>query len=216
MMILKEHIPGGSSVLSVCLVLSIKSTADVKTNIKALYVLESRRKRLKDLMVQSTTKVQPQSMRLLLALRKIFRLDIWSSDDSQAYLHAASPINRDVFVRTAVPEFALTLEHCLMLFRPLDGLCDSRDLCDSKIDRHHLVDLQMKSSKLYPVLYFYAPNNNLEGLSAVNVDDFLRCGENEFARIASIPREKFDVDSDNFCQLLSLVVKLLRTVQITL
>ena len=87
--ILQEELPPDGHILPGRFVLAIKSTDDGKIKYKARYVIGGHRDKYKDLMVHSTSTLQPQSVRLLLALAAIFEFDIWTSDVRQAYLQSA-------------------------------------------------------------------------------------------------------------------------------
>ena len=105
--ILKEELPPDGNVLPGRFVLAIKSTDDGKINYKARYVIGGHRDKYKAFMVHSTSTMQPQSIRLLLALAAVFEFDIWTSDVRQAYLQSAEPLARDIFTRSPVQEFEL-------------------------------------------------------------------------------------------------------------
>ncbi len=85
-------------------------------------------------MVHSASTLQPQSIRLLLALAAMHGFDIWTSDVRQAYLQSAEPLARDIFIEKPVPEFELAPEQCLQLLKPLYGLCESGDLWHKTLD----------------------------------------------------------------------------------
>ena len=96
--ILQEDIPKDGNVLPGRFVLAIKSSVDGRIKYKARYVIGGHCYKLKDLTVHSSTTLQPQSVRLLLALAAIFGFDIWTADIRQSYLQASEPLERDVFI----------------------------------------------------------------------------------------------------------------------
>eukprot|EP00171_Calliarthron_tuberculosum_P004009 IDg4009t1 len=122
--ILREDVPPDANVLPDRFVLAIKSTEDGKVKFKARYVIGGHRDKLKDMMVHSTTTLQPQSIRLLLALAALHGFDIWTSDVRQVYLQSAEPLSRDIFIKKTLPEFELEPHQCLQLMKPLYGLSE--------------------------------------------------------------------------------------------
>ena len=102
--ILKEELPPDGNIFPGRFVLAIKSTDDGKVKYKATYVIGGHRDKYKDFMVHSTSTLQPQSIRLLLALAAVFDFDIWTSDVRQAYLQSAEPLAGDIFIRSPVKE----------------------------------------------------------------------------------------------------------------
>ena len=151
--ILREEVPPDGNVLPGRFVLSIQSTEDVQVRFKARYVISAHRDRFKALMVHSAATLQPQSIRLLLALAAIHGLDIWSSDVRHAYVQSSKPLYRALFITNPVPEFELKLEHCIKLLKPLYGLCDSRDPFHKTVDEHHRHNMGMTSFRSDPALY---------------------------------------------------------------
>lgn len=75
-LILREELLSDGNILPGCFVMAIKSTGDGKIKYKARYVIGGHRDKYKDLMVHSTSNLQPQSVRILLALAAIFEFDI--------------------------------------------------------------------------------------------------------------------------------------------
>ena len=102
--ILREEVPPDGNVLPGRFVLAIKSTEDGQVKFKARYVIGGHRDRMKALRVHSAATLQPQSIRLLLALARIHGFDIWSSDVRQAYLQSAEPHSRELFITEPVSE----------------------------------------------------------------------------------------------------------------
>lgn len=117
--ILREDVNSDANVLPGHFVLAIKSTKDGEVKFKARYVIGGHRDRFKQLMVHSATTLQPQSIRLLLALAAMRDFEIWTSDVRQAYLQSADPLDRDIFITNVLPEFELEPHKCLKLLKPL-------------------------------------------------------------------------------------------------
>ena len=130
--ILQEELPPDGNILPGRFVVAIKSTDDDKINYKARYVIGGHRDKYKDLMVHSTSTLQPQSVRLLLALAAIFEFDIWTSDVRQGYLQSVEPLARDIFIRKPVPEFELAPSQCLKRSSSRFTVSANQDICGMK------------------------------------------------------------------------------------
>ena len=193
--ILREEVPPDGNVLPGRFVLAIKSAEDGQVKFKARYVIGGHRDRMKALMVHSAAPLQPQSIRLLLALAAAHGFKIWSSDVRQAYIQSADPLSRELFITKPVPEFELQPEHCLKLLKPLYGLCDSGDLWHKTLDEHHRHDLGMTPFRSDPALYKIMSNGLLMGLSGGYVD-LLRTGSPEFRQLAKQTDERFQMGED--------------------
>ena len=135
--ILKEEVPPDLDVLPGRFVLAIKFSIDSKTKYKARDVIGGHRDKLKELMVHSTATLQPQSVRMCLALAAIFGFDIWTADIRQAYLQASEPISREIFMKRASPEFELSHDQCLQVLRPLYVLRDAGDLWHTNLGKQY-------------------------------------------------------------------------------
>lgn len=160
-MILKTDIPPGGNVLPGRFVLAFKSKIDGTVVFKARYVIGGHRDKMKDLLVHFSNTVQPQSVRLITALTSNFDFKIWGSDVKQAYLQAKKKLGRDLYIKDAPPEFELEPTQCLMLSKPLYGLCDSGDLWHATLDEHFRMDLGLQQAKLDPALYALNSGRNL-------------------------------------------------------
>lgn len=194
--ILKQDVPPDGNVLPGRFVLSIKSKIDGRILFKARYVIGGHRDRMKDLLVHSTSTTQPQSVRLLLSIASILDLDVWGSDVKQAYLQARKKLERELYITDVVPEFELQPHECLLLLKPLYGLCDSGDLWYATMDEHFRNDLKLDQGKLDPALYALNPGENLKGLVATYVDDLLYAGRTEMRELTEKTKREFEMDKD--------------------
>ena len=194
--ILKKDLPRDANVLPGRFVLTIKSTEDGQVKHKARYVIGGHRGKLKKFMVHDTATLQPQSVRLLLALASIFGFDVWTSDVTQAYLQSSEPLARKIFIREPVPEFELDPKECLELLKPLYGLCESGDLWHATLDKHHRHDLNMQPLRSDPALYAWMTHGLLRGLSGGYVDDLIRAGDSQFKIQCAKTHTLFEMSKD--------------------
>lgn len=111
--------PPDANILPGRFVLDIKSTENGQTKFKGRYVIGGHRHRMEDMMVHDATTLQPQSIRILLALAAMFGFKIWTSDVRQAYLQSALLLTRDLLITKPVPEIELSPDQCLKLLKPL-------------------------------------------------------------------------------------------------
>ena len=194
--ILKEEIPPDGNVLPGRFVLAIKSTEDDRIKFKARFVIGGHRDKLKKLLVHSSQSIQPASVRLLLTLSAMHGFETWTSDVTQAYLQSAKPLNREVYIRNPPPEFELADDEALVLLRALYGLGESGDLWHETLDEHHRSDLGMTPLRSDPACYFALREGVLQGMSGTYVDDMLRAGNANFARLCEGTRKRFDMSED--------------------
>ena len=193
---LREDVPPGGNILPGTIVLAIKSTEDGKVKYKVRYVIGGHRDWLRHMMVHTASTLQPQSIRLLLALAVMHGYDIWTSNVRQAYLQPAEPLAHDIFITKPVPEFELDLSQCLKLLKRLYGLCKSGDMGHATLDKHHIDDLGMRPLRSDPALYILLAEGLLKGISRGYVDDLIRTGDETFKKLCSKKKEKFDMAED--------------------
>lgn len=96
--LMTEDIPSDANILQGRLVLSITSTEDGSKSFKKRLVVGGHREKMKKLMVRSSQKFQPVSIRLLLSLAATNRFYVWNSDFKQAYLQSEQQLRRTVYI----------------------------------------------------------------------------------------------------------------------
>jgi len=178
--------------------LAIKSTEDGEIKYKARFVIGGHRDKQKHLMVHNSATLQPQSIRLLLSLAHANDFAIWTADVTQAYLQSTDPLLRDIYITKQIPEFELAPHECLKLMKPLYGLCDAGDLWASTMDKHHRIDLGLKSLRSDPALYISTKDGKVNGFSGSYVDDMLRAGDATFRSHCRKTHETFDMGKEEY------------------
>lgn len=149
-------------------------------------------------MVHSSITLQSKSFRFLLALAGIFGLKIWTADITQTYLQTAEPLERYIYIANIVPKFKLRPEQCLRLLRPLYGLCDTGDLWQTTLYKHHRLGLKMKTFRLDPSLYYIMRDGVLSGVSGLYVDDLLRVRDKNFGGASELTNKKLDMAEEEY------------------
>ena len=192
----KEDVPTDANILPGRFVLAIKSTEDGSIKYKAIFVMGGHRDKHKHLMVHNSCTLQPQSIRLLLALAVMYDFDVWTADVAQAYLQSTDPLLREIFVTKRIPEFKINADQCLKLVKPLYGLCDAGDLWSSTMDKHHRLALEMVPLRSEPACYIKHEDGKLVGISGSYVDDLLRAGKKSFRDECRKTYEAFDMGEE--------------------
>jgi Reverse transcriptase (RNA-dependent DNA polymerase) len=113
-----------------------------------------------------------------MALAAILGFNVWSYDVRQAYLQAATPLLRDVYVQTDA--LSLKKGELLRLLKPPYGLSDSGDYWARTLSNFHLEQLCLQQSTGDFSLFFRIVANKIVGLSSSYVDDLLQAGTTEF------------------------------------
>jgi hypothetical protein len=90
------------------------------------------------------------SVRPLLTIASVFGWDVWTEDVQQAYLHSASFLWRDVFLRPTGIE--LSRGELLQLMLSLYGLSEAGDYWSETITSHSLDDICFEQSAAHIVL----------------------------------------------------------------
>lgn len=96
-------------------------------------------------MVHSTSILQPESIRMLLALSRLLHFNLW-----QAYLHSSKPLKRDIYICKPVLEFELEPFQCLLLLKHLYILCESSDLWHAQLDKNHRIHFGNEAFQVRP------------------------------------------------------------------
>ncbi len=91
--------PDDANMITGSFVLTIK---DVETNtptFKERFVAHSNRDAEKNQLVHDSTTARQSSVRLLVDLASVMDFDVWTDEISQAYLHSASSLLREIYLR---------------------------------------------------------------------------------------------------------------------
>lgn len=147
--------------------------------------------------MHNSATLQLQPIRLLLTLARASDFEVWTADVTQAYLQSTDTLLRDIFIMKTIPEFELAPHQCMKLLKPLYGFCDAGDFWDSKMDKHHRVDLGFKPLRSDPALYISTKDGMVNGFSGPYVDDMLRAGDAEFHSNCRRTHESFDMGDED-------------------
>lgn len=98
-------------------------------------------------MVQTSTTLEPQYSRPLVAIAVVLGFDIWTAYVPQAYLKLSETLTHEVYIKNPAPEFELARDQFIQLLKPLYGLCDAGDLWHATISKHYREDLGMRPSR---------------------------------------------------------------------
>lgn len=109
----EKEVPKDAVVLPERFFLAIKSTIDGSLNHKESYVIVGHIDFYNNLMLHSTTTLQPPSIIIPLFITSIHYFYICTSYVLQAYFKSSEPLSREIFIRNAVPEFKINYSQCL-------------------------------------------------------------------------------------------------------
>jgi hypothetical protein len=107
--------------------LAIKNRDTGDGVLKARLVIGGHRDREKSSRVHTANTMRSQSLRLIMALASIFGFRLASVDVEQAYLQAAEPMLRDIFVRLPQGIIELDQSELIQLLKSLYCLSESGD-----------------------------------------------------------------------------------------
>lgn len=150
---LMEDIPSDGSVLPGQFVPTINSIHDGQVKRKARYVVGGHRDVLKNMRVHSKSMLQPQSVRMLLALSMLSEFDLWTSNVRQAYLQSPEPLGRDMFICNLVRELKLGPCQGLQVLKLLYDLYKSVELRQTALENHHLLDVGLTTIRSNSALH---------------------------------------------------------------
>lgn len=177
-------------------VLAIKHKDTGETKLKARFVVGGHRDREKRELVHVSNTVKHSSLRLLVAVAAIFGFDLWSMDVRQAYLQAATPLLRDVYVEPPRDVLNLNQGELLKLLKPLYGLSDAGDYWAKTLSSFHTQHLRMRQATGDFSLFMRHVAGKLVGMSATHVDDLLCVGTSEFTKdMQSHLHERFEMSN---------------------
>lgn len=138
--VLREDIPIDANILPDRFVLKIKSSPDGKVIHKARFAIGRHQDKRNSFMVHSSQTLQPQSIRLILALASIYGFDVWTSDIMKAYLQSAISLPRDLFLSSSVPALELSTDQCMQILQTIYGLYEAVYLWFQNQQPHNIQD----------------------------------------------------------------------------
>jgi hypothetical protein len=108
----------------------------------------------------------------------VLGFEIWSTDVTQADLHAESDLQRDVVIQ---PDILQLYQNELVQFiKPFYGISDAWDYWAETLVRHHPRELRMSQATADFSLFFKSVAGELISLSGIHVDDLLQAGTPAF------------------------------------
>lgn len=120
--------------------------------------------------------------RLLFAIAACFpELDAYLRDITQAYVQALSELERMIYLKP-LAEMNLEDDDIILCVKPLYGIPESGLHWFVPYHGHHVISLQMNSTKVDPCLLFSRNDDQIEGMTILQVDDSIGLGTTEFLR----------------------------------
>lgn len=154
------------------------------------------RDKLKHTMVQNSSSIQPESIRLLLFLAQTLDFNVWTADVTQAYLQSTDSLWPDIRATRRIPEFDREYYQYLQLLKPKYVLCDAGDLKAAKMDKHHQLELGVSPLRSEPALYIKSTNDQLVGDSVSYFADLLQAGNVSFESLCWETHRTFDTGDE--------------------
>lgn len=147
-------------------------------------------------MLHSSQTIQPQSTHLLLVLDVASGFNIWTSHVTKSSLQSELQLVSDLNLKSTTAELDIRPDQFMQLLRPINDLCESRDIWYHTLARHHADELPMKHLNSDPALHYLMKHDSLCRLSGTYVDVLLRDGNDEFMNIGKIANVMFETAPD--------------------
>jgi hypothetical protein len=193
----KDHKGMQPNILPSRFVLAIKHEDDGNERLKARLVVGGHRDVDKESMLHDTATVRHVYIRLLVALATLFGYPVWTIDVDQAYLQAAEPLMRKIYI---IPQEGIELRQneLLQVLKPLYGIAESGDYWGETVRSHHLKDLKLIGCKGDLATFYKNVENRFSGASSTYVDDILRTGDHVFENSMLLTGEMFKLKRPKF------------------
>lgn len=191
----KKDVPIGSNVIGGRFVLSFKAFDTPEQHPKARFVAQGHNDRDKSNIVHDTATIRPTSIRLIISVSVIRQFRIFSHDVTQAYVQSKDKLTRMIYIRVKPEDralFGISDDELLLLTKPLYGICDAGDYWGITIEGHVVNDLGMQPLRSDPALYAKFINQELCGITGIQVDDSLNAGDQRFEKITEATLTRFD------------------------
>ena len=204
----RSSIPPGAVFLGSRFVLAIKEPESDNPRRKARFVILGHHDPDKGRIVNEAPTVTRASIRLILALSRMFNYDIWTRDVTQAFVQSRDNLNREVYVTPPKgQDVLLTLDVppdlVLKAVRPLYGLIEAPNYWWCTFFEFHSVDLNLLQSVIDPCLFYKIvtslTNNGqdqftttFDGAQAVFVDDTIGTGTVSFQKLEATMEITFE------------------------
>lgn len=129
--------------------------------------------------------------RILFALAACFpELAVYLRDITQAYIQAKSSLERTIYLEP-VPEMGLSEDEVILVLKPLYGIPESGLHWFVTYHDHHINTLNMIPSIVDPCVLYRRNGNDLDGMTALQVDDSVGFGSPTFLKDEEKTADKF-------------------------
>lgn len=186
----REDIPHDANILGGRFVLSIKQPNTEEELYKARFIVQGHKDKEKGFIIHISKTVRHKNIKILLTLAATYKLKVKGQDVKQAYIQAHD-LARDVYV---IPDqrFNLASNIVLKLLKPLYGLTESGDSWFDKFTSFLKGKLGLQSTATDLSFFYHTPEDSLQGLMGVYVDDSLSAGTDEFLTLTDKIAEEFE------------------------
>jgi Reverse transcriptase (RNA-dependent DNA polymerase) len=195
--VIEEHKGTRPNVLPSRFVLAIKHEDDGSERLKARLVVGGHRDVEKGNILHDTATVRHGYIRLLVALETLFEYPVWIIDVDQAYLQAAEPLNRKIYI---APKDIIELkqDELLQVVKLLYGIAESGDYWGETVRSHLINDPALKGCQGDLATFYKTFQGRFMGASATYVDDIFRTGDDAFQNYMLLTGKLFRLKQPKF------------------
>jgi Reverse transcriptase (RNA-dependent DNA polymerase) len=168
-----------SNILPSRFVLAIKRRDNGEEIFKARLVIGGHRDREKQSRVHTANTMRSTSLRMIMAIAAIFGFRLASVDVAQAYLLAAQPLLRDIYVKLPPGTIELNESELVQLLKPLYGLSESGDYWASTLSNVLLSKVNLTQAQSDMTIFFRKLANRLVLVHGSHVDDIIHAAPPE-------------------------------------
>jgi hypothetical protein len=160
-------------------VLAIKRRDSGEEIMKARLVIGGHRDKEKQFRVHTASTMRSTSLRMIMAIASIFGFRLASVDVAQAYLQAAEPLLRDIYVKLPPGTIELDETELVQLLKPLYGLSESGDYWASTLNDVLLSRMNLTQAQSDMTVFFRKLATRLVLIHGSHVDDIIHAAPRE-------------------------------------